>query len=148
LSIEERFWAKVEKRSDGCWEWTACRNEAGYGKFSVARGVWRLAHRVAVELVTGPIGDQAACHRCDRPWCVNPEHIFLGTQTDNHADMVAKRRHTVEETHPQARLTADDARAIRGAAARGESHGSIGDRFGVSRSNVSLIVARRRWAHA
>ena len=90
----ERFHLKYEVDAEtGCWNWTACLNgKAGYGQFwDGARVV--LAHRFAYELLVGPIGDGLnALHRCDNPRCCNPAHVFLGTQKDNAADMIAKGR--------------------------------------------------------
>jgi hypothetical protein len=92
----DRFWAKV-LRSDGCWLWSACVDEHGYGSFVRLQedGSHRLegAHRVAWELTHGPIPDGLrVCHHCDTPPCVRPDHLFLGTQADNMADMQRKGR--------------------------------------------------------
>jgi hypothetical protein len=86
----ERFWEKVEI-SDGCWLWTAGRNDAGYGVFGVTHDDIWLAHRLAWLFYTGDDpGDLAVLHTCDNPPCVKREHLFLGTRGDNHRDMVTK----------------------------------------------------------
>jgi hypothetical protein len=87
----ERFWNKVE-RGDGCWEWRGAKSRFGYGRFIVGRNN-RLAHRVAWAATRGeiPVG-MNVCHRCDNPSCVNPDHLFLGTQRDNVRDMHEKGR--------------------------------------------------------
>jgi len=94
-SIYERFWDKVAVAADdeGCWEWTASTNKLGYGWFGAHRKT-HLAHRVSWELNVGPIPEGShVLHRCDNPPCIRPGHLFLGTDADNMADMVAKRRH-------------------------------------------------------
>src|SRR5215831_7021758 len=90
----ERFWSHVSK-ADGCWEWTAYRDPAGYGRLgagSKKAGVI-LAHRFSWIIHFGPIPEGIhVCHHCDNPPCVRPEHLFLGSNADNHADMRAKGR--------------------------------------------------------
>ena len=88
----ERFMAKVDK-TDSCWVWAGAKTKRGYGKFGV-RGKTVSAHRYAYLLLSGPISDGLlVCHGCDRPSCVNPEHLWLGTPSENTSDMVSKNRH-------------------------------------------------------
>lgn len=100
-SVAERFWAKVDKAGD-CWEWTGQRTKDGYGSFwNGARRpgpsrspVTVLAHRWVYEHELGPIPQgHVVCHRCDNPGCVNPAHLFTGSQRDNVRDCIAKGRH-------------------------------------------------------
>lgn len=87
----ERFWAHVAQ-SEGCWEWQASVFRTGYGQFRDGGRSMR-AHRVAWELVNGPIPEGLhVCHRCDNRKCVRPDHLFLGTRSDNMQDMSAKGR--------------------------------------------------------
>lgn len=97
-----RFWGKVDRRpglgpNGDCWEWTGARNRAGHGIFSIAR-VPCVASRIAL-IISGnslPLKFDAdrlmACHHCDNPPCVNPDHLFIGTQRDNMRDCAEKGR--------------------------------------------------------
>ena len=91
---ENRFWVKVDKRSDDeCWEWIGCRSNKGYGWIVDDDSQQMVASRFSWRLHNGPIPDgMLICHTCDNPPCVNPQHLFLGTKTDNMRDMVAKGR--------------------------------------------------------
>lgn len=91
-AIISRFWSKVDKTS-GCWVWTASRSGNGYGQFRLD-GHNRPAHRLAWELTHGAIPEGAfVLHECDNPPCVRPDHLFLGDQSLNMADMAGKGRH-------------------------------------------------------
>lgn len=86
---QERFWAKVEK-TDTCWLWQGNLNRQNYGQFWL-HGKLEKAHRASWEFEHGktPSGLQV-CHHCDVPSCVNPAHLFLGTNQDNALDYVRK----------------------------------------------------------
>lgn len=95
--VWERFWSKVDKRGpDECWEWRGSRTEAGYGQFGAGGRVY-VASRVVASTIIGrplrPSPEEMACHKCDRPPCVNPAHIFVGSAFDNAMDMMRKGRH-------------------------------------------------------
>lgn len=89
---EGRFWQKVEKTKGGCWNWVAAKNNCGYG-LTHFDGKRISAHRLSFQLANGVIpGGMQVLHRCDNRACVNPEHLFLGSNRDNMLDMLAKGR--------------------------------------------------------
>ena len=93
--IASRFWTKVKKIDDGCWEWTGATTFGGYGTLRIERHNVG-AHRIAYELAHGSIPDGLlVCHKCDNPCCVNPDHLFLGTFEDNLKDKIEKGRHKI-----------------------------------------------------
>jgi HNH endonuclease len=142
----ERFWAKADKSGD-CWTWRGGRHVCGYGQFWLG-GRLRLAHRVAWELEHGPVPDGlGVLHRCDNRPCVNPAHLFLGTQVDNNADMVAKGRGVAGSTHGMARLTEADVLDIRVVYALGGGQRDIARAYGMAQQHVSSIVNRVKWRH-
>ncbi len=143
--LAERFWRRVDKSGDSCWEWTGYRRVDGYGEIGLGArgaGVGRT-HRVAWELTHGAIPDgMFVCHKCDNRGCVRPDHLFLGTNADNVADMVAKGRSARGVALPQTRLTDEQVAALRADVLAGESQSSAARRYGVTQGYVSTLVAR------
>jgi len=149
----QRFWSRVDK-TGSCWLWLGARNKGGYGHSRYANGRNGDAHRVAWTVTNGDIPDGLmVLHSCDNRLCVNPAHLFLGTQLDNMRDMDAKgRRRTV--THDQrgelngtAKLTKAIVLSIRELHESGISQREIGRKLGVTAGNVWAIVHRKSWNH-
>lgn len=126
----------------------ASRTRYGYGQF-----VWRavstsplIASRAAFFFTHG-YWPQEVRHSCDNPPCCNPAHLGDGDHLDNMLEAAERGRMANCEGHAKARLTAEDVRAIRSRAARGETLESIQIDYGLSVGYVSRIVARKRWRH-
>lgn len=159
-AAEERFWAKVDRETGPvhvpelgqCWPWTAGTFRRGYGSFSFG-GHRVQAPRFSLALKLGePLTTElVACHRCDWPPCVNPEHLFPGAQSVNVRDAVAKGRHRhpvmVGADNPSAKLTVEAVVRIRAGAAAGERLSALAVAEGISRSAVHHIVSGRTWQH-
>lgn len=155
-----RFWRQVAvKKPSECWLWQGAKTRAGYGTLGVKiEGRWKTAyaHRFSLEIHKGSIPeDQQACHNCpggDNPLCVNPYHLFAGSNTANSHDARTKgrlhgRRVATGQQVNTAKLDAAKVIEIRDLSAGGMSSVSIGRRFEVSHKNILSIVHRRTWKH-
>jgi hypothetical protein len=153
---EIRFWDSFDMSAgpEACWLWARIPSGSGYGSLGIGkrwpnRKTYR-AHKVMWQLINGPVPHGLfVCHHCDNRLCVNPRHLFLGTQTDNMVDMVRKGRAAKAhgENNNNSKLSVDDVKAIRGLSAAGFCRYSIGAAFGIVHSHVTQISTRRRWAH-
>ena len=151
----ERFESKCfPDPNSGCWIWGGQlgqkhKNSGPYGMFQISQRDY-AAHRVSWELYRGEIPDgMYVCHKCDVPYCVNPEHLFLGTALDNTRDMIQKGRNAcvVGVMNPVSKLTEAQVLEIR---ARLKKHGDakrLAKEFGVSSAQITAIKQRRYWAH-
>lgn len=147
-SVDERFWAKVEK-TVGCWLWSGAKTKAGYGQINVD-GVPIYAHRLSWEMNHGrkiPHGMQV-CHRCDTPACVRPDHLQIWTQMDNVRDCINKgrARHPIMtgEQVGTSKLTADQVRQIREKYHTAEM---LAKEYGVSEGTIGFILKHKTWRH-
>ena len=145
-TIQERFWQKVDKSAD-CWEWSASRNRFGYGKFGVGNKI-KKAHRVAYELEIGSIPKgMCVLHKCDNRACVNPDHLWIGTQGDNIRDMWAKGRANMNGIrNPRAKLCELDVWLIK-ELLKTQTQQSIANWFSVARSTIGSIKYGTNWVY-
>jgi hypothetical protein len=132
----------------GCWIWAGNSTDRGYGQIIIG-GKKYYAHRVIYEQTFNVKLDKkdVICHVCDNPSCVNPQHLFRGTQADNLKDMAKKGRSTRGEKNPMAKLTDGVVEVIKGSIAMGAKDTDIAERFGISRAAVNAIRNNKRWAH-
>lgn len=150
-SLEERFWAKVNKQpGDGCWLWTAAKGPSGHGFIGVAAGRTDRAHRVSYRLNVGPIPPGLLVrHLCNNAPCVRPDHLALGTHKDNMRDLVESGYEWVSisgERNRAARLTANQVRDIRRRHADGGvTQADLAEEYGVAQTTVGRIIRRQKW---
>lgn len=158
MPLQQRFDKFVDKSGD-CWIWTGQIGHYGYG----VMGLWDgkklkqiRTHRLSYELHRGKIPDGlCVLHRCDNPACVNPDHLFLGTQTDNLKDMRQKGRQGKNVQYPRgedsylARVTEKDVREIRRRYDGGERVPSILKSMAlpITDDGVRRIARRQTWKH-
>lgn len=150
IPLLDRFFRRIGKKTAaGCIPWTGWTLQ-GYGVFSTSNGneKWR-APRFAYTLMYGPIPPGLhVLHKCDNPICVNPAHLFLGTNADNAADKVAKGRQTKGSDIVHSKLSEETVREIRRRYALGTtSQYKLAKEYGVTQSNVSRLVNVTRWKH-
>jgi hypothetical protein len=158
-----RFWEKVAKSDEGCWEWLGAIS-CGYGNFYWG-GRAHKAHRVSWEIHNGPIPDGVCVlHHCDNPRCVHPDHLYIGDKQDNARDREKRNRsnHATGErhgryTHPgqtrgskngRSKLTEQQVRELLNSHYKqGTCKAELARRYGVSDTTVCNIVSGKLWPH-
>lgn len=140
-SLECRFWRDV-KKTDYCWNWTGSKHSFGYGEFRSGNTLYR-AHRFSYELHFGEIVDGLGInHKCNNTSCVNPDHLYAGTQHDNMSDM------SISGRVGTAKLNAKLIPEIREKLLSGTPKRELGRQYGVSPTVIYNIATGKTWCHA
>lgn len=139
----------IPEPNSGCWLWIgALSKDGGYGQISVD-GKMRKAHRMMYEMHRARIPQgMEACHTCDNPCCVNPDHLFAGSHLDNMADRERKRRRTAPRGSKHAGSKLDESQVLEIRNLIGtKTYKEIADCYGVHKSLIYLINKGSKWAH-
>ena len=159
--VVDRFWSRVD-RTEQCWLWRGLLNPDGYGVFNVALPDGRrrafVAHRWIYAHLHGPIPSRIeVCHNCDALYpaddttyrrCVRPDHLWLGSHTQNVRDMWAKGRARLLTgvANGRAKLDAQQVHRIRDDVAAGVSQRGLARQLGLTHRQIGRIVRRESWA--
>ena len=156
--ITRRFFNFVDKNLQApCWIWTGARSggRLPHQRYGVFRPTWftndrkmEYSHRTSYILHHGLLlPNDEVLHTCDVPLCVNPDHLFKGTQQENVDDMVMKDRHTRGSRNGVAILTEENIVKIKMLRSKGLLHREIAVMFGVCRATISMILEGKNWKH-
>lgn len=153
-----RFEAKIDKQENGCWIWKSSKGNSGYGKFHI-RGKPMLTHRYSYELYKGSIPKgMCICHSCDNKLCVNPDHLWIGTQKDNAQDAkkkgllpnlkgLKKPQSFIGQNHHSSKLKNEDVFRIRQLYREGTSGYRLHKIYNVTKKCISDILNNKTWKH-
>lgn len=143
--IIERILKNIKINETNCWEWLKCTNQNNYGVIRAKRRNY-LVHRLIFEIIKKQnIKGKLVCHTCDNPLCCNPDHMFIGTQTENMKDAQLKKRMKQGEKHYRHKLTIKNLEEIRLLLKNGNSIRKIALIFNVSASCIAAISSGRNW---
>lgn len=143
------FYDQIDQKAfNECWEWRGVTNGFKYGRF-IFYGKNFGSHRIAYMFQKGMLPNGLfVCHKCDNPICCNPDHLFIGTNSENIADCVSKGRQVRGEKAPRAVLSNSDVLEIRKEYKKGKtSYKNLGKKYGVRNAAIYKIINRRTWKH-
>lgn len=145
---QRRFYDKTIQSQEGCWNWKLYKQGDGYGVVRYSRKVC-LAHRVSLHLFKGFDLNSTlyVLHHCDNPSCVNPEHLYTGTQLDNMRDMCERGRARIGERHPKNKLREEDVLWMRANWGKDWSCAKLAKKFGINPRGAWDIVTHKTWRH-
>ncbi len=143
LTALESFHKQYDVVSSGCWEWNSKRFSNNYGAY-YHKGSYLLAHRASYYIDRGFSPLNQVCHSCDNRSCVNPAHLFDGTQSENLQDMLRKNRHNPPRgaKSGKTKMTETDVSYIRESRL---TQKELAKKFGVAPATISRIIGRKRW---
>lgn len=164
--LRAKFLKRYQILPDGCWYWLATKDENGYGRCWF-QGKLHKAHRISLFLFRGfdLYSPELGCHHCDNQFCVNPDHLFVGTHKDNVQDCIRKGRfrrkvrslnpvliRNYQERakgmdNPRAKLTEYDVQWIRQNIHNPYTTKELAEKYGVHTCTISRIVRGARWGH-
>jgi predicted XRE-type DNA-binding protein len=150
MRLIERFESQINKIENGCWLWTGEIASHGGGILRIGNNQQLSAYRLSYEIYTGEIpGDLCVCHSCDIRACVNPQHLWLGTQQENIQDALQKgRMNNRGENNARSKLQEDQVIEIITLYKTGNySQQQLGDMFGVAHTIISGIITGKNWKH-
>jgi hypothetical protein len=146
---EKRFLEKV-KKTERCWIWSGnvANKDRPYGRIQI-NGQRITAHRLSYLVYRGDIpAGLCVCHTCDNPRCVNPDHLFLGSDLENIADCILKGRHTRGDKHGNKKLSEAKVREMRHLYKTGKyTQQQLADKYDIPRTYCNVIINRKQWKH-
>lgn len=151
LTPQERFFKNIsnENHPDNCWIWIGLKNKFGYGRIRMNYSD-HTAHRYSYELHKEQIKNYLlVCHTCDRPMCVNPDHLYLGTHQDNAVDRKTRNRNNPRRgsNHSNAKLNEQIVKEIKNNLFKYMSVSEIAKKYNVKYETILAIKTGKNWKH-
>jgi hypothetical protein len=150
VDVTERFWRKTDTEANhplGCWTWKGFGTSRRHPTIALTPNKFMYAARFAYLLCYGAIPDGLLIlHTCDNFMCVNPDHLYPGTHTDNERDKLTRNRTLRGEKNTNSKLTENDVRDIRKLREAGMLLTEIAHKYNINITTVSTIAHRKTWA--
>lgn len=148
IPLLDRFNTKYIIQDNGCWIWTGHCVKGGYGVICIAVNTNQYAHRVSYELFIGTVPlELKVLHTCDNPACVNPSHLFIGSQQDNMTDKTIKQRQDKGTGRWNNVLTEEQVHTIRNTIPSKGYQTKLAKQYNVYPGTICDIIHRKTWKH-